>query len=133
MFLKECKYIQKENKVIRYVIDDLESSFDDSDEEQIKAKYEKVFLGKQLWKWPFWGNNFENVLFQGAISRIYLWMEQLKCIFRESNSKNEAAFMKMSFFEGVILKIFLRGGNFENIFSESIFESISFCESNFDK
>ena len=48
MFLKECKYIQKENKVIRYVIDDLESSFDDSDEEQIKAKYEKVFLGKQL-------------------------------------------------------------------------------------
>ena len=60
-------------------------------------------------------------------------MEQLKCIFRESNSKNEGAFMKMSFFEGVILKKFFWGGNFENIFSESIFESIFFCESNFDK
>ena len=38
MFLKEHKYIEK--KIIRHIIDDLESSFDDShdsDEEQIKA------------------------------------------------------------------------------------------------
>ena len=31
VFLKECKYIKK--KAIRHIIDDLESSFDDSDEE----------------------------------------------------------------------------------------------------
>ena len=30
VFLKECKYI--EEKVARYIIDDLESYFDDSDE-----------------------------------------------------------------------------------------------------
>ena len=31
VFLKECKYMEK--KVIRHIIDDLESSTDDSDEE----------------------------------------------------------------------------------------------------
>ena len=31
VFLKECKYMEK--KVIRHIIDDLESSSDDSDEE----------------------------------------------------------------------------------------------------
>ena len=30
VFLKECKYIDK--KVIRHIIDDLETSFDDSDD-----------------------------------------------------------------------------------------------------
>ena len=38
--LKECEYIEKEKKVIRHIIDDLERStddFDDSDEEQIKS------------------------------------------------------------------------------------------------
>ena len=35
VFLKVCKYIEK--KVIRHVIGDLESSSEDSDEEQIKA------------------------------------------------------------------------------------------------
>ena len=37
-FLKECKYIEK--KVIRHIIDDLQSSshnFDESDEEYIKT------------------------------------------------------------------------------------------------
>ena len=33
VFLKECKYI--ENKVIKHIIDDLESSSDDSDEEKM--------------------------------------------------------------------------------------------------
>ena len=32
VFLKECKYIKK--KVIRHIIDDLESSFDDSDDSE---------------------------------------------------------------------------------------------------
>ena len=37
MFLKECKYSEKEEKMARYIIDDLlitdETSSDDSDEE----------------------------------------------------------------------------------------------------
>ena len=54
VFVKECKYIKK--KLIRHVIDDLESSFDsqddsdDFDEEQIKAKrlmyFENYLFGK---------------------------------------------------------------------------------------
>ena len=32
-FQKNYKYIEKEKKLIRYVTDDLEISFDDSDEE----------------------------------------------------------------------------------------------------
>ena len=32
-FLKECKHIEKEKKVIRYITDDLNNSSDDSDEE----------------------------------------------------------------------------------------------------
>ena len=32
MFLKECKYIEKEKQVIRYIVDDLEFSSNDSDE-----------------------------------------------------------------------------------------------------
>ena len=37
VFLKECKYIEK--KVVRHIIDDINSSsddFDDSDEEELK-------------------------------------------------------------------------------------------------
>ena len=33
MFLKECKYIEKEKMVIRYITNDLKISFDDSDRE----------------------------------------------------------------------------------------------------
>ena len=33
VFLKGCKYIEKEKKVIRHITDDLESCSDDSDEE----------------------------------------------------------------------------------------------------
>ena len=29
VFLRECKYIEKEKRVIRYITDDLEISFDD--------------------------------------------------------------------------------------------------------
>ena len=29
VFLRECKYIEKEKRVIRYIADDLEISFDD--------------------------------------------------------------------------------------------------------
>ena len=45
MFLKECKYIEKKKKVIRHIIDYLESSsddFDDFDEECVKANHRKV-------------------------------------------------------------------------------------------
>ena len=40
MFLKDCKYIKK---VVRDITDDFENSFDDSDEEYIKVKYQYVF------------------------------------------------------------------------------------------
>ena len=33
MFLKECKYIEKENQVARYINDDLENFSDGSDKE----------------------------------------------------------------------------------------------------
>ena len=33
MFLRECKYIEKEKKWIRYITDDLKTFSDDSDEE----------------------------------------------------------------------------------------------------
>ena len=33
VFLKECKYNEKETKVIRHITDDLESSSNDSDKE----------------------------------------------------------------------------------------------------
>ena len=32
MFLRECKYTEKEGKVFGHITDDLENSFDDSDE-----------------------------------------------------------------------------------------------------
>ena len=37
VFLEECRYIDKEKKVIRYITDDLEISYDDSH----KKKYDK--------------------------------------------------------------------------------------------
>ena len=37
IFLRQCKYIEK--KVIRHIIDDLESSADDSDEDQMFLVY----------------------------------------------------------------------------------------------
>ena len=49
VFLKVSKYIENEKKVIRHITDDLESSCDDSDEEQIKTKYLcNVFLRVQF-------------------------------------------------------------------------------------
>ena len=38
VFLKECKYIEK--NIISHIIDGLESSSADSDKEQIKSKYQ---------------------------------------------------------------------------------------------
>ena len=35
LFSKECKYIEKEKKVVRYIANNLEIVFDDSDEEQL--------------------------------------------------------------------------------------------------
>ena len=43
MFFKECKYIGKEKKVVRYVTKDTESFSSNSDEEKIKNKYQNVF------------------------------------------------------------------------------------------
>ena len=60
VFLKEIKYI--EEKVIRNIMDDLESSSDDYDKEQIKAMslmcFEKAILKNTF---------FENVFFEGPI------------------------------------------------------------------
>ena len=80
VLLKECKYIEK--KVIRYIIDDLETSFDDSndsDEEWIKdiksmclekIIFKMYFLREQFWKYflriNFWKSNFENALSEGT-------------------------------------------------------------------
>ena len=33
MYLEECKYVVKENKMPEYIIDNIEFSFDNSDEE----------------------------------------------------------------------------------------------------
>ena len=57
MFLKERKYIEKE-KVIRHIIDDLQSSDDDSDEEYVKAKYEDIFLKEAILKMHFLKEQF---------------------------------------------------------------------------
>ena len=58
VFLNECKYIKK--KVIRHIIDDLESPFDDShdsEEEEIKA-VKLMFLEKTILKIKFSRNYF---------------------------------------------------------------------------
>ena len=55
VFLKECKCIKK--KVIRHNIDDLESSSDDSDEEQIKAM-KLMFLEKTILKMQYSETDF---------------------------------------------------------------------------
>ena len=54
MFLKQCKYIQKENKVIKYIINDLESSSDDSDKNRLKLNIRIFFEAATL----------ENVIFE---------------------------------------------------------------------
>ena len=36
MLLKECKYAEKDKKVIGHITDDIKFSFDDSDEELLK-------------------------------------------------------------------------------------------------
>ena len=41
MFLKECKYTEKEKKMLRCITDDLEISSDDSDEEVLIKKFKK--------------------------------------------------------------------------------------------
>ena len=48
VFLKECKYIKK--KVIRHIIEDLESSSDDSDDsgEQQNKAIRLIFLEKAI-------------------------------------------------------------------------------------
>ena len=86
-----CKDIKK--KVIRHIIDHLESFFDDSDdsdEEWIKAM-KLMFLEERILKMQFcifWGSNFQNVHFENV------------------------------FFEGAIFKIYFLGMNFENVFFE---------------
>ena len=62
IFLKECKYIEK--KVIRDIHDNLSDfsrSSDNFDEEKVKAM-KLMFLEKTI---------FENILFEGAILRMY--------------------------------------------------------------
>ena len=69
VFLKECIYIEKEEKVIRFIIDNLESSSDDSDEKSIKVKYLKnVFrynnFEEAILKMHYLDNNFDNLFFR---------------------------------------------------------------------
>ena len=58
VFLKEFKYIEK--GVLRHIINDLQSSSDDSDEELIKD-VKLMFLEKII---------FENEFFEGAILKM---------------------------------------------------------------
>ena len=93
VFLKECKCIEK--TVIRHIIDDLGSSFDNSgepDEEQIKAEVN-----------TFRESNFENVYFEVAISRKYF--------------VGQTAGFENTFFEGPTLKknIFFSNLIFNNL------------------
>ena len=84
-FLKQCKYIEK--KVVRHIIDDLESSSDDfddsddSDKEKIKAIkliffenifFERVIL-KKIYFEIFWGGD-ENFL--KSILKMYFLREK---------------------------------------------------------
>ena len=55
VFLKQYKYLEK--KVNRHIIDDLESSSDDSDEEKIKAM-KLMFLEKKILKMYFLREQF---------------------------------------------------------------------------
>ena len=78
VFLKDSKYIEKEKKIIRHIIDDLEDFPDGSDEEYIKFKYQDNFknviferailkmhfLREQFSKFIIWVNNFESLFFE---------------------------------------------------------------------
>ena len=44
VFLKECKYIEKEKKIIRYIIDDLEISSDYSDKKNSDKEDQKRII-----------------------------------------------------------------------------------------
>ena len=39
VFLKECKYTEKERKILRYITNNIEICSDDFEEEQINAAY----------------------------------------------------------------------------------------------
>ena len=44
VFLKECKYIEKEKKIIRYIIDDLEISSDYSEKKNSDKEDQKRII-----------------------------------------------------------------------------------------
>ena len=48
MSLKECIYIEKEKRATRYITDDLESSFDDSDKNRLKPNICQIFFNKSV-------------------------------------------------------------------------------------
>ena len=50
IFLKECKYVVKENKISKFINDELEISSSDeaSEEEQIKTKYYECLFEKTI-------------------------------------------------------------------------------------
>ena len=48
MFLKQCKCIQKENEGIKHIINDLESSSDDSDKNSLKLNIRIFFEAATL-------------------------------------------------------------------------------------
>ena len=48
VFLKQCKCIQKENEGIKHIINDLESSSDDSDKNSLKLNIRIIFEAATL-------------------------------------------------------------------------------------
>ena len=55
-------------------------------------------MREQFWKYIFSESNFENVFFEGAISKVYFLGKQFqKCTFWDGTFEN-------AFFEGAILK-----------------------------
>ena len=70
--------------MVRHITDDLESSIDDSDKEQIKdmrmmvvwkSKFENVIFKEIILKSYFLGSNFENIPSEVAILKMYFWRE----------------------------------------------------------
>ena len=52
MLLEECKYVFKEIKMLKYIIDNIEISSDSDEENSNKENSEKENSNKESWKIP---------------------------------------------------------------------------------
>ena len=86
MFLKECQNIAKENKMTKYITDDLQISSDDSDEEDWKRLVECRNSYSQMWK------NKVRLMF---LARLYFFSINIWNWFLDKYQK----FLEISFFE----------------------------------